>query len=86
MHGTITQLREDIDRIDRFLVELLNQRATAVVRIGQIKKREGLQVEDSSREADVVKRAEDSNRGPFSRNAIRNLFKAIMSESRKLQA
>lgn len=85
MNETIAQLREDIDRIDRQLVELLNRRAAVVIRIGQIKKMEGLQVEDRSREEDIVKLAEDSNRGPFSRKAIRNLFKVIMSESRKLQ-
>ena len=86
MHETITELREDIDRMDRQLVELLNSRAAVVMRIGQIKKMEGLQVEDSSREEDIVKLAEDSNRGPFSRNAINNIFRTIMSESRKLQA
>jgi len=86
MHKTITELREDIDRIDRQLVELLNNRANVVMQIGQIKRMEGLQVEDSSREEDIVRLAEDSNPGPFSRNAIRNIFMAIMSESRKLQA
>ena len=40
---TIDQLRQRIDELDERLVELLNERASCALRIGEIKQRLGLE-------------------------------------------
>jgi chorismate mutase / prephenate dehydratase len=47
---SLSNLRGEIDRIDKELVELLNRRAEVAVQIGQIKRGQGLDVWSSARE------------------------------------
>lgn len=79
------ELRGEIDRIDRDLVELLNRRADVSTRIGEIKKRHGLEVWSPAREAEVLDRAIANNRGPLPEETLRAIFRELMSGSRKLQ-
>ncbi len=38
---TLKDLREEIDNIDSQILELLNKRAVCVIKVGEIKKKEG---------------------------------------------
>ncbi|MCU0559985.1 MAG: shikimate dehydrogenase [Desulfobacterales bacterium] len=55
--------RGRIDRLDARILKLLNARIAAAVRIGAIKRAQGLDVLDSGREAHVCRRLLDLNRG-----------------------
>ena len=78
-------LRRQIDRIDLQLLRLLNRRAAAAVRIGQVKKRQGLPVYDGRREEALLQCLLRKNRGPLSSVSVRGIFRGILRTSRQLQ-
>lgn len=81
----LQQLREQIDRIDDQLLELLNQRARLVLEIGKIKKQEQRRFHVLEREEAIYQRLVKSNPGPFPSAAIRPIFREIMSASLSLE-
>lgn len=78
-------LRGEIDRLDRQLLELLNQRAAVAGQIGDIKKQMTLAIYEPKREEQVFRNVLDNNEGPLSENAVRRLFERIIDEMRLLQ-
>ena len=82
---TLNQLRKRIDRIDRKLLGLLSDRAALAVRIGTLKRKEGLPVFDRRREAQVLSRLSRRRTGKLPASSIRKIFQEILGENRKLQ-
>ena len=78
-------LRERIDAIDRAMVALLNERAECAAEIGHIKKAAGLPVYVPTREADVIRNAQDANTGPLPDDAVRRLVERVIDETRSLE-
>ena len=62
--STIPALRAKIDRIDRDLVALMNERAKLAHQIGKIKDANGQQCYDPAREEEVLARVAELSRGP----------------------
>ncbi|QTA87737.1 prephenate dehydratase [Desulfonema magnum] len=81
----IDLLRNTIDEIDEKLVRLINERLEVALEIGRAKAQKGAQVLDSAREYRVLKRVEDLNNGPISKDALHQVFKQIMAASREIQ-
>ena len=77
--------RTEIDRIDRQVLELLNERARCNGEIGQIKAGDGAAIFVPHRELEIFERLESANAGPFPTSAIRNVFREIISASVSLQ-
>lgn len=77
----LTALREQIDGINRELLELLNRRAEVVRELRQIKERRAMELFIPSREKEMLELLVAENRGPFSDEAIRYLFKEIFAAS-----
>ena len=84
MSDKIKQCREQIDRIDDELLKLFNQRAALAQQIGHVKG-EGA-VLRPEREAQVLQRMKQSNRGPLPDEAVAQLYTEIMSQCRALEA
>lgn len=82
---TLDQLRKQIDRIDEKLLRLLNQRASAALRIGRIKKQHGLAVFDGKRERAVLGRLVRGNGGPLPPASVKAIFGEILRRNRGLQ-
>lgn len=74
---SISQLREKIDFIDSQILNLINKRAKIALEIGQIKKILKNQIVDKNREKEILKKIKT----PYEIQ----IFKKIISESRKLQ-
>lgn len=80
--------RNKIDDIDRKLLELLNDRANAALEIGELKK----DVSDDEpilrpeREAQVIRRLQKINQGPFRASSIASVWAEIISACRGLEA
>lgn len=72
----LTALRHSIDRVDREILSLLNQRAEAAAEIGVIKQGAVYRPE---REAQVLRGVQDANTGPLSNHTVAFLFREIMS-------
>jgi chorismate mutase len=81
----IEDWRNEIDRLDEQLVELLNRRAVCAIEIGRIKREVGLPVYSPSREAEVIAHVTGHNRGPLDRDSVRRIFERIIDESRRTE-
>jgi chorismate mutase len=81
----IGESREQIDALDRRLVELLNERTRLVENIGRAKEAMDLPVKESSREDDVFRNILAHNSGPVPADALRRIFERIIEEMRGLQ-
>lgn len=81
----IRRIREEIDKVDAALLELLNQRAAWTIEIGKIKEQLGLAVYDPQREQEIFMRLETINGGPLPQEAVKRLFERIIDESRHME-
>jgi chorismate mutase/prephenate dehydratase len=81
----IGESREQIDALDRRLVELLNERTRLVENIGRAKEAMDLPVKEPSREDDVFRNILAHNSGPVPADALRRIFERIIEEMRGLQ-
>lgn len=77
--------REKIDRIDGQLIALLNRRAILAQKIGAVKKKEGLDVYDPSREEAILAKLERENPGPFPAESLAAVFREVFAASRHLE-
>ncbi len=85
MRKEIEHLRNQIDEIDRKLLQLLNERAQLVLDLAEFKIAEGLKLFDPEREKQIFKAVAENNRGPLSSEAVTRLFERIIDESRSLE-
>lgn len=81
----IEQLRLEIDRLDRELLKIFNERAGIALKIGKIKKERDLPVYDPEREKRIFERMRAANPGPLEDEAIVRLFERVIDESRRLE-
>jgi len=81
----LDDLRKRIDAIDQQILDLLNQRAAVVQQVGQVKLREGLDFHAPHREEEILERLTQDNPGPFPGNAIRSVYREIISACRALE-
>ena len=81
----IAALRARIDALDDQILDLLNERASCNADIGKLKATSGSTPFVPGRELEIFERLEEKNPGPFPVNAIRNVFREIISASISLQ-
>jgi len=84
--GRIAQIRREIDTVDEGILDLLNRRAELVIEIGRIKSGESLDYHVPNREREIYERLTTLNRGPFPSDAVRNVFREIISASLSLES
>jgi chorismate mutase len=84
-HGALARCRERIDRIDRRLVEILNERASIVEEIGRVKKDAKLAVYEPKRESEVFDNITSHNGGPLTADVLKRIFERIIDEMRRIQ-
>lgn len=82
---SLVGLRGQIDRIDRQLVKMINDRANVAIKIGRLKEQAGDVVYDPVREEEVLARALALSDGPLSPTTIRAVFRELISGSRSLE-
>jgi chorismate mutase / prephenate dehydratase len=85
VEAELARLRAEIDRIDRALLERLNERAACVRAVGALKERGRLPVYSAGRERDVIEALARANPGPFPTEAIEPVFREIISATRSLE-
>ncbi len=79
--------RKEIDRLDDEILRLLNERSHHVMTIGRAKREADPQapLHTQGREAAIVERLTQHNHGPFPSEAIRPVYREIMSASLSLE-
>lgn len=83
---TLKELRHDIDAVDDRLLELLNRRAALVIEVGKLKSAGKGEFHVPSREREIYERLTAHNKGPFPNEALRSVFREIISASLALEA
>jgi len=81
----LNEYRRRIDRLDKEIIRLLNDRATCALELGRCKSEAGLETYQPQREVAVLKHARAENRGPLGAEAITRLFERIIDENRRLE-
>src|SRR6266550_7690516 len=83
---SIEDWRARINELDRELLRLLNERARIALKVGESKREAGVSLCDHTREREVIERMCRANQGPLDDRAIVELYRAIIHESRRIQA
>jgi chorismate mutase/prephenate dehydratase len=81
----LLKLRTDIDRIDGEILEALNRRAEVVLQVAKLKRDMKSKFYVPNREQEVINRLKKLNKGPFPNDALKPLFREIMSASLSLE-
>ena len=79
-------LRQQIDALDRQLLQLLNQRAHLAEQVGDIKRAEGSPFFRPDRVAQVLEKIQQTNLGPLKNNHVAAIWREIMSACLALEA
>lgn len=82
---SLEEHRKRIDEIDQQILDLLNQRALHALDIARRKENGSLPVFAPRREAEVLQRLLESNRGPLPEKSLGHVFTEIISACRALQ-
>lgn len=82
----LKNLRSQIDRIDRKLLALLNDRSRVALKVGKIKRETNKEIYAPQREKALLDALARRNKGPFPDHALRAVFREVLSASRALQS
>lgn len=82
----LEMLRDQIDSLDKRLLELLSERARVAEKVGEIKRAEGSPFFRPERVAQVLKKMEQANEGPLQNKHIANIWREITSACLALEA
>ena len=82
-NNELDQLRQRVEEINLQLLELINERATAVQEIGTVKESQGVNKYDPVRERHMLDLIKENNNGPFEDSVILHLFKQIFKAGLK---
>ena len=83
MKKNLDRLRDDIDKVDTKLLDLISKRASIAQEVGKLKN-DGV-IYRPEREAQVLLRLLKDNKGPLSNESITNIFKSVISNCRALE-
>ena len=76
--------RQKIDKIDRQIVDLINQRAGVVAEIGKIKSAGGLPITAPHREEEVLRRVADIGAaGPMPTARLNKIYSILLEQMRE---
>ena len=79
-------LRDQIDGLDRQLLDLLNQRARVAEQVGEIKRAEGTPFFRPDRVAQVIEKIRGANPGPLKAEHVAAIWREIMSACLALES
>ncbi|HEY7528549.1 MAG TPA: prephenate dehydratase, partial [Candidatus Deferrimicrobiaceae bacterium] len=79
------ELRAEIDRLDDEILSLLNRRAQAVIEVGKLKSERNLRFYVPEREVEILRRISGANPGPFPNDALKTIYREIISASLSLE-
>src|ERR1051326_822395 len=77
--------RQAIDRLDKQIVKLLNERTQHVLEIGSINIKAGEEIDAPHRELAVLERLGKLNTGPISNESLRAIYREVMSSALALE-
>lgn len=85
MDDKLKPLRDQIDAIDKQILDLLNRRARVAQEVGHVKAATNAPVFRPEREAQVLRAVAERNPGPLLADDVQTVFREIMSACRALE-
>ena len=82
---SLNKHRKAIDQLDKQIVNLLNARTQHVLKIGEIKIKNGEEIYAPHRESAVLNRVTKLNTGPITNESLRAIYREIMSSALSLE-
>jgi chorismate mutase / prephenate dehydratase len=82
---TLQEHRQEIDRLDKKIVALLNERTKHVLKIGALKIKAGEEIYAPHRELAVLERVCKLNAGPITNQSLRAIYREVMSSALSLE-
>ena len=86
MTPTIQSLRLRIDSIDDDILKLLNERSQIVLEVGRLKSGKNLDFHVPGRERQIYERLLNQNPGPFPNDALKTIYREIISACLALES
>ena len=83
---TLTELRKEIDNLDKEIVKLINERAEFSLSVRNIKKNEGMPVLDEERESQIISKLAQINAGPLSNTDLTEIYTIILIKMKEFDA
>jgi len=77
--------RSRINNLDEEILNLLNRRGQVALQIGEFKRQQGLPYFVPEREAEILDRLVAQNRGPLTADAVRAIWREVLSASLALE-
>ncbi|MDD3819333.1 MAG: chorismate mutase [Actinomycetota bacterium] len=74
----LNEYREEIDKIDKNIVDLLNRRAVVVMEIKKLKEERNIPLYDARREDELLENIIKYNKGPLYSDNISQIFECIL--------
>lgn len=81
---TLSDLRRQVDKLDKQLLQLMNERADLVVQIGELKRASDLVGYDPARERKILQTLVAANKGPLADAVVDSVFRELISGCRAL--
>ena len=81
----ISQIRKNIDEIDKRIVGLLNLRAKKILEIGKLKNRFNKSIYAPAREKEILTKIAAENKGPIKNGSLCAIYREVMSAALALE-
>lgn len=81
----LDKLRKKINKLDKQLIDTLNERTKVAMEIGAFKKENGMEFYAPHREQQVFQKVRNLNKGPVTNESLQAIYREIMSSSLHLE-
>lgn len=85
MDKRLKNLRQNIDDIDKKILNLLEDRMRIVQEVGNLKEKLDISVEDLNRENEIIQRLTQHSSGKLSENQLIRIFTSVFKSSKQIQ-
>jgi chorismate mutase-like protein len=83
--GKLEKYREEINKIDKSLVDFLNKRAEVVMKIKKLKEDRDVPLYDAKREEELINNIIKYNKGPLYNDNVIQIFESILRNVQVLE-
>jgi len=85
INENLKKLRKEIDKLDSKIAKLIGSRFTVAKKIGEIKKKNKLKIENKKREKIVLSKVKKLIKGSKQKTSISNIYKEIIKQTKNLE-
>ena len=86
MDKRILKLRQEIDKLDEDIIQLLKERMQISKEVGRLKEELKLPVEDKTREQEIIDRLIQQTGKNLSEEQLMRIFTAVFTSSKQVQS